>query len=380
MKARSRLSERVSKGGVIGELLDAAPAILLYVDGGGTVQAAGAGFKELFDLPPEEMISRRLDELVEPLSRCFTEFMSYSEVFAQPFQDAAGTYTRDVELMRPKHRFLQVSSAPVSVDGKPDGRIWLLRDITKEREIMELKIEYGGVRSADELKSKFMTIISHQLRTPLNSIRWNAELLLAETGSGLSGDGREAVEQMYASVVNSLAIIDDMLLAVDIERRAVHLDKSPTDIGQVVRKVVGDHAKTAEMRGIRLVVKDLPEAPPRLFIDRAKIELALGRVVGNAIAYSPPGREVEIGLRSGKKDVTVEVLDRGVGIPESERARVFEKFYRSKDALKLNPNASGLGLYITKYIVEAHDGRIDFMSEEGRGTKFMIMLPRDHAL
>jgi len=374
MKSEGTISQEALQPGRFLPVIDAMPAAFLCVDGQGIVQAANAKMEEFFDLVPRDIVGKRLEEFVEPFSRSFTEIMSYHEVIVQPMQDHDREFLKDVEISLPKHRYLQFMSGPMGGDTYA-GRVWVIRDITQEREITELKIQYGGVRSADALKSKFMTVISHQLRTPLNSLRWNSELLLSDDYD-LSDELKEILQQMYASVVNSIGIVDEMLVAVDIERRVLKLEKAVVDTADIINKVVDDFRKTAEMRSVKLVVRDMPKNAPRLFLDRERMEMALGRIVDNAITYSPGGMTVEIGVRAGKKDVTIEVIDHGVGIPESEKSRVFEKFFRAKEAIKLNPNASGLGLYITKYIVEAHDGKIDFMSEEGKGTKFMLMLPR----
>lgn len=373
----TRISDALREDGALEYALDAFSAAVLFVDAEGVVRMATSALKTFFDIDPDSIVDKHLGDFVEPISRNFTEYMSFHEIFGVPIQDREKEFLKDAEVSLPMRRFLQFTSRPVMVKEEWRGRIWMMRDITKEREITELKIEYGGVRSADELKSRFMTVIAHQLRTPLNSMRWNSELLM--TDYEIQDEALEIVRQVYSGVVRSISIVDDMLLAAEIERRSLKLDKATADIGEIVRKVVRDHKRSADMKSVKLEVKEMPEGLPSLFLDQAKIEVALGRIVDNAVTYSLEGRSVEVGVRLGEKDVTIEVTDHGVGIPESERNHVFEKFYRAKEAIKLNPNASGLGLYITKYIVEAHDGKVDFISEEGRGTKFMMMLPRKAA-
>lgn len=381
---KSHISEDLLSAQGLEAVLDGFPAAVLFVDGSKVVRMASSLIEDCFGIEPGAMIDKPIADFVEPLSRSFTEYMTFHEVFGAPMEDAEKEFLKDAEISLPKRRFLQFVSRPVnapaghSAGEKSLGRVWMIRDVTKEREITELKIEYGGVRTADELKSRFMTVISHQLRTPLNSIRWNSDLLLSDY-KDIPEEPAEIIRQVNTAVVRSISIVDDMILASDIERRALKLEKAATDISEIIGKVVRDSRRTADMKSVTLEVKPFPEHLPELFLDRGKIEVVIGRIVDNAITYSPEGRSVEIGVRVGEKDVTVEITDHGVGIPEEEHARVFERFYRAKEAIKLNPNASGLGLYITKYIIEAHDGKLDFMSEEGRGTKFMVMLPRKAA-
>lgn len=375
MKTSSQISAEYLSQKHLSSICDAFPAAVLFIDSEQKVRMATTLLYAYFDLQPQTLIDKPVGDFMEPISRSFTEYMSFHEIFGVPLEDKEKEFLKDAEVSLPSRRFLQFASRPVKDGETYIGRVWMIRDITKEREITDLKIEYGGVRSADELKSRFMTVISHQLRTPLNSIRWNSELLLTDY-EGIPEEADEIIKQVNAAVVRSISIVDDMILAADIERRTLKLEKVPADISEALRKVVRDAKRTADMKSVSIEMKSIPENLPELFLDRQKIEVVFGRILDNAITYSPEGRGIEIGVRIGKKDITVEITDHGVGIPEEEHSRVFEKFYRAKDAIKLNPNASGLGLYITKYIVEAHDGKIDFLSEEGQGTKFMVMLPR----
>jgi two-component system phosphate regulon sensor histidine kinase PhoR len=372
----SATTPNVCSNGLINPVLDALPDVLLYLDADGVIQVASRRFKEFFGLPPEDLVGKPVNVFAETLARCFTEFMTYHEVIGHPLQDREQEFLRDVEVSSPQHRFLQVASAPVRKDEAFAGRIWLMRDITHEREITELKIQYGGIRSADEIKSKFLTVASHQLRTPMNSMRWNLELLLSGDSGTLPPETLEVMREIYKSVVNSISIVDDMLLAVDIEQRTLRLEKTPVDIGDVVGKVVRDFSRSAALKSISIVLRDPPKAVPPLFLDRDKMETVFARLLDNAIKYSPEHATVEVAIAAGKADVSVSVKDAGVGIPEKERTRVFERFYRSKKSIELHPNASGLGLYIAKFIVDAHDGTIRFVSEEGKGTTFTVTLPR----
>lgn len=376
MQKISAVSEILCAEGLVGALFDAFPEACLYVDASGRVQAASRLFGEYFGIAPDELVGKPIEMNAEPLGRCFTEFMSYHEVIGMPLRDAERDYARDVELSHPRHRFLQIASAPVAKAGAPAGRLWLMRDVTQEREITELKIQYGGLRASDELKSKFLTVISHQMRTPLNSVRWNVELLLGDVGRKAAPEELEVLRDVYRSVVNSISIVDDMLLAVDIEQRTLRLEKAPADLRDLLTKVVHDLSRSAELKSVKVVLGAMPEGLPRLFIDAGKIETVLARLLDNAIRYSPPGGEVAVDARVEAEAVAVAVRDNGIGIPEKERPRVFERFYRSKKAIETHPNASGLGLYISKYIVEAHDGTIDFVSEEGKGTTFTLRLPK----
>jgi len=374
MDLMSRAAPKICGEGLLEPLLDALPRALLYVDADGIVQLASALFERYFGLKPSEMVGRPITALADRWTGAFAEYMSFHEIVAHPLEDPSSDFVRDIEVAVPAHRFLEVSSSPVKKDGAYLGRAWVMRDVTHEREITELKIQYGGLRNADEIKSKFLTVASHQLRTPMNSMRWNLELLLADDGA-VPAPSREMLREVYQSVLTSLSIVDDMLLAVDIEQRTLRLEKAAVDLADVIGKVVRDFARSASLRSVTLDY-DPPEGLPPLFIDAGKIEKVFSRLIDNAVKYTPAGGKVRIEIHPGKDDLSVSVSDTGIGIPEKERVRLFERFYRSKKAIELNPNASGLGLYIAKFIVDAHDGRIACRSEEGKGSVFTVSLPR----
>lgn len=376
MPSSSSISGRLCAEGTLGALFDALPEAFLFVDAGGVIQAANRRLHDFFGVAPADAVGKPINSLAETLARCFTEFMTYHEVIAMPLQDREQEYLRDVEVSFPHHLFLQIVSAPVRSEDGTTGRLWTMRDITREREITELKIQYGGLRASDELKSKFLTVISHQLRTPLNSVRWNTELLLGGDIGSLPPESLEILRDIYRSAVGSISIVDDMLLAVDIEQRTIRLEKSAVDPADIINKVVHDFSRSASLKSISISLKELPKDMPRLFLDHDKIETVLSRLLDNAIHYTSEHGTVEVEARVGKADVSISIRDQGIGIPEKERSRVFERFYRSKKAIEMHPNASGLGLYIAKYLIDAHDGTIAFVSEEGKGTTFTVTLPK----
>ncbi|MEK7545917.1 MAG: PAS domain-containing sensor histidine kinase [Patescibacteria group bacterium] len=375
----SRVEPSVCTDSVIEPILDASPYAILVTGPDGRVLAANKAIGAFFGLEPAALLGKDVGSLSETWGRAFAEFMSYYEVIAHPSEDRESEFLRDVEIISPTHRFVEVVSAPVRKAGVHAGRLWLMRDVTHEREITELKIQYGGLRSADEIKSKFLTVASHQLRTPLNAIRWNLELLLSD-GPALPPDASESLRSIYQSVTSGISIVDDMLLAVDIEQRTLRLDKSAVDIAEVVGKVVRDFTRSAAMRSQALGYAEPSPHPAPLFVDAGKMETVFSRLIDNAIKYTPDGGRISVDILSGKDEVSIAVRDSGIGMPEKERTRLFERFYRSKKAIDVNPNASGLGLYIAKFIVDAHDGRIECRTGEGSGSVFTVTLPRRTAV
>lgn len=253
------------------------------------------------------------------------------------------------------------SSAPLKNDsGRVFGCVVVFRDATKEREI-------------SKMKSEFVSVASHQLKTPMTGIKWMSELALRET---LDDKVREYVTDMNKSVNRVIVLIDDLLNVAHIETgRKFDIVKQKTDIVPLVEDVLKGNERLVKKKRVRVV--RCVNAPKKLFlnIDAEKIRQAFNNIVGNAIKYSHDGGEVDISCAQTKKDITFSVRDNGIGIPKSQHKRVFEKFFRADNAVQSETDGTGLGLYIAKAIVEAHGGAVWFDSKKGKGTVFHIRIP-----
>jgi signal transduction histidine kinase len=220
-----------------------------------------------------------------------------------------------------------------------------------------------------------MTVVSHQLRTPMNVMRWNLDVLLSGDAGEIPKEAAELLRDAYKSLIVSLSIIDDMLLAVDIEQQAFRLEKVSVDVSAIVGKVVRDFSRSVSLRRQTLTF-DPPKNLTPLFIDPTRMEKVFIRLIDNAVKYTPDGGRVAISIHSTKDSVEIEFRDSGIGMTASDRERLFERFYRSKRAIEMNPNASGLGLFIAKFIVAAHDGSLRYRPADGGGSIFTVSLPR----
>lgn len=369
----SAFDPRACDDGRWAAFLDAMPEGVLCADVGGRVIVASVRLRDWFGLEPASMVGRAIGEFEDALRESFAESLTYDEVIGHPLEDRAASFLRDVEVRKPERRVLQVQSVPVG----ERARLWIMRDVTGERDITELKIRYGGMRSAEELKSEFVTVASHRLRTPLNAVRWNIELLLGGEGGVLQARGASILRDAYDNVATSIGIVDDLVVAAEIDQRSLHLEKTPFDAADLVERAARGAETYAKVKGVRIRFVR-PEKPlPPLFGDESRLARVFDRVIDNAVRYTAgTGTEVRVEIVQDDATVSVRVTDQGVGIPEKEHARVFQRFYRSRRAVQLHPDASGLGLYIAKYIVEAHDGAISFASAEGKGTTFTITLPK----
>jgi len=239
--------------------------------------------------------------------------------------------------------------------GAVSGRIFAFRDISADRLV-------------EEMKSEFVSTVSHELRGPLTSIYGFAETLLRE--DVLFGDEERRIFMGYiASESERLtAIVDALLNVARLTTGDLHVNLAPTDVRAVVSEVVG--GVDGEANSHRFVL-DLPEEPLAAQADREKLRQILAALVDNAIKFSPNGGTVTVAARRTGEGVELRVEDEGVGIPQSEQERIFRKFYRGAIA----SSGTGLGLFIAQGLVSAMGGRIFVDSEEGKGARFTFELP-----
>ncbi len=239
----------------------------------------------------------------------------------------------------------------------------------------DLEKAFRDLRKLDLLKTKFVDVVSHQLRTPINSIRWNLELLLGGDLGKLKSDQEQFIRLAYKSGRFMISIIDDLLVAMDVEEGRFRIDRAPVIVRDIIQSVLSEFGPDLRVKKLRLDA-DLPDDDRREITgDAIKLHQALARLVDNAVRYTPEGGVVRAKLEYPESGVRVVIADTGIGISGSEQAHLFEKFYRASNAADMNPDASGLGLYIAKAIITAHGGTVSLKSEEGKGTEVSILLP-----
>jgi len=242
------------------------------------------------------------------------------------------------------------------------------------RKDLELKKENAEITKLDMNRRDFVSTVAHQLRTPLSAIKWTINILLEESSGKLNTDQRMLLLKTYESNERIINLIQDMLGADKAEFKAANFSPVEISLPDLVSNVLPDFRSIVEKKNLKIEVqseKNLPKA----YVDPQKIRAVFQNLIENAIKYSKRGGWIKITIAKDGNKLKVSIEDNGIGIPESEQQNLFKKFFRAQNAIKMETNGTGLGLFIIKSLIEKHDGNISFESKENRGTKFMFTLP-----
>src|SRR3989344_1845970 len=227
----------------------------------------------------------------------------------------------------------------------------------------------------ENIQSDFVSLSSHQLRTPLSAIKWYAELLQGQKAGKLTDKQLLYLREITRSNERAISLVNDLLDVSRIQEGQIHLEFRPTKVESVVEEILDNQSDLikANHTNVNFEIKNSPL--PQIQTDRDKLKRILSNIVSNALRYTPPGGNVHILIERTDDRLIKTVGDSGVGIPVADQRKVFGKFFRSANVIKLAPDGTGLGLFITKSLVDAMGGKLSFRSKEGEGTTFYLTLP-----
>ena len=226
------------------------------------------------------------------------------------------------------------------------------------------------LRELDKLKDEFVSLVSHELRTPLTSIRGYVELMLSEE---VNDDQRRFLGIVDRNSARLLDLVSDLLFLAQIEAGKLAIEVGSLDLKKVIEECIETSSAVADSRGVQL--EATIERLPKIEGDRVRLHQVLDNLLSNALKFTPSGGRVDVRLKRAGDSAVLEVADTGLGIPAEEQARLFERFFRSSSATENAISGTGLGLTITKAIVERHGGRIEIESAENAGTTVRVHLP-----
>lgn len=225
------------------------------------------------------------------------------------------------------------------------------------------------LKQIDETKDDFISMASHQLRTPLTSVKGYISMVLEEDAGKITPMQREMLGQAFFSSQRMVYLIADLLNVSRLKTGKFIIERIPIQLDQIVMQELRQLQETAAARSLTLQF-DQPKAFPSMMLDETKTRQIIMNFIDNAIYYTPAGGHINVRLVNNPNSIELRVEDNGIGVPKAEQAHLFTKFYRAGNARQARPDGTGLGLYMAKKVIVAQGGSLLFTSEEGKGSTF----------
>ena len=342
-------------------VFDSDPNGIALFDAEGVLRLASRRIEEIFGVPLRGMYGQRFDEIYRlKLELALThDREAMLERVRRIFADREASSKDEVELERPRYRSLVRETAPVKGPaGDYLGRLVVYTDVTEQREL-------------DQQRADFLTVAAHELRTPLTPLSMYLQSIERRLSRGQS-IGRDLVGKARRQVDRLGKLVEDLLDISRLESRRLHFGSSDVELNELVDDVVADFRAQARHHDI---VFHRTGAPVLVQGDRERLEQVLVNLMANAIKYSPKGGQIQVSVAREEKEARVSVRDPGIGIPLEEQPRLFQRFFRAANATTRNFGGLGIGLFVSREIVQRHGGRFEVQSEEGQGSTFIFYLP-----
>ena len=261
-----------------------------------------------------------------------------------------------------KEIWVRLTSSGLKEESDIDiGCICAFSDVSKEKELEEMKLD-------------FVAMAAHELRTPLTAIRGYLSILQEETASSLNAEQKSFIKKAFISSSHLAALVENLLSVSRIELKSLKLELSQMDWRKILESATENFRNQAEQKNISIVLH-LDDELPNIAVDKFRIGEVLNNLLANAVNYTGPGGKVEITSRRQGEEIVTSIKDTGEGIPESALPHLFTKFFRVSGVLEQGSKGTGLGLYISKAIIDMHKGRIWVKSKLGAGSTFSFSLP-----
>lgn len=257
---------------------------------------------------------------------------------------------------------IAINVTPIRLGKKIIGAVDIFRDITKEAEI-------------NRAKSEFVSLASHQLRTPLGISKWYLEAIVKEKFFlNAPKTSKTYLNEVYVSIERLIDLVSDLLSVSRIDQGRIKDTPKLVDVSLIIERVTSEVNILAKKENITIEQRISPRIPP-ICIDPLRLQEVLENLITNAINYSKPGGKIIVFLNTDKKNLILSVQDNGIGISVEDKAQLFTRFFRAANAITKNPEGSGLGLYVIKSYVHAWGGKVTVQSMPGLGSTFIVTLP-----
>lgn len=257
-----------------------------------------------------------------------------------------------------KNITIENTSSPIILNESIFGSVYVLRDTTQEK-------------ATERAQKEFVSLASHQLRTPITSIKWNSEIILANTN--IDKEVVIAASDIYKESNRMEKLINSLLNLSRIDLGKIKFNTQDINLEEYINLLINTLQAEIELKNLKLekniVFKDY------IVNDPAYIDIIIGNIIHNAVKYTGKNGSINISINRNSDNILIAISDTGIGIPKSQQSQIFSRLFRADNAKSLQPDGNGLGLYVVKKLIELMKGNIWFESEENKGTTFFLELP-----
>lgn len=318
---------------------------------------------DILELTTEEALGQWFPRIIRILKSDGTPLPLIERPIVRMFLSGQAVSEKALYVTKNGHTVpVSITVSPIILDGRPVGAVQVFRDITTENEI-------------DRMKSEFISLASHQLRTPLSTIQTYAHMMDEDYMGEMNTDQRRALHTILTATNTMNELIGMLLNIARIESGSIAVNSKRLNAVTVVQDVNRQLGINANSKNVALRFQP-PRQPVWLKADVLILKEILLNLIGNAIKYTPPDGEVTIKVTARADDVLFTIKDTGVGIPQQAQEKIFGKFFRAQNVVRQETTGTGLGLYVVKGLVTTLHGKVWFKSEENKGTTFYVSLPK----
>jgi signal transduction histidine kinase len=336
---------------------------VLVADANGNITLANVSASQVLEIPRDRLLGKSVSELLGLYSATGDSWMRTISSWSGDtgLQDPLPFLAENLVI---ENKHVSVHLSPVFSRGQFFGTVSIFRDVTQEVEV-------------DRMKSEFVSTVSHELRTPMTSIKGFAELMLMGAAGSLSEPQSRYLEVIRDNADRMSDLVNDLLDISRIESGRTALDLQEIDLLKLVEDVTTGHLGDLIQRENKPmeVVADLAHSLPLVNGDHDRITQILINLLDNAFHYTPTGGQIIVGTHLAGEEVEISVSDSGIGISQENQEKIFDRFYRSDEAVVQQIPGTGLGLAIVQSLVEMHGGEISVSSKPGQGSTFTVHLP-----
>ena len=338
------------------EVYNNSPVAYVIVGKLGDIISANTAAARLFGISADKLEKRDLFTLMN------AGWEEHQSILKQKFQTGIVVSDEEVKVIRSnsfswtKLSIFQFSNA----DGKRLSLVTLV-DVTKQKEV-------------EIAKSEFVSLASHQLRTPISGMRWSAELLLMDGVESLTKQQKRYIDRLLSSIQRMSSLVDDFLQVSRFELGTRILKEETVELKELFNDIIAEQDAKVALNRLK-IQKEYDPSVVKIQSDMALLRMVVTNLYTNAVKYSRVGGEISVGYLRQGGDLVITVKDSGMGIPVAEQQRVFSKIFRASNAIKEVPDGTGLGLYIVQKAVQTLEGRVSFVSTENVGTTFTVVIP-----